>query len=111
VSPTGSSNPSDLYGDAIHDEWGTYQPTLGPTWHHCVSTRLTMRMLQNSPAAPPQQQSYLQRAGSGGGGSLPDASQGAFVPLRCLSITKSPVAPPFELHVVIAAKGVVEHVV
>jgi hypothetical protein len=112
VSPTGSSNPSDLYGDAIHDEWGTYQPTLGPTWHHCVSTRLTMRMLQQSAGTgamlPPQRGGSGDGGGSGSG--APDASQGNFVPVRCLSITKSPVAPPFELHVMIAAKGVVEHV-
>lgn len=99
VSPSGTSNPSDLYGDAILDEWGTYQPTLGPTWHHCVSTRLTMRLVQSP---PPQWR--------GGEGVSGDGAGGAPRPqVRCLSITKSPVAGPSELHVVIAAKGIVEH--
>jgi hypothetical protein len=96
VSPSGSSNPSDLYGDAIHDEWGTYQPTLGPTWHHCVSTRLTMRVLQS--------------AGTIGNFSAVAADSGPSAPVRCLAITKSPVAAPFELDVVIAPKGIVAHV-
>lgn len=33
------------------------------------------------------------------------------VQVRCLSITKSPVAPPFELNVVIAPKGVEKYIV
>lgn len=100
VSPSGTSNPSDLYGDAILDEWGTYQPTLGPTWHHCVSTRLTMRLVQQP-----------QWAAGSSAESVSGDSAGAALraPVRCLSITKSPVAGPSELHVVIAAKGIVEH--
>jgi len=96
VTPSGSANPSELYGDAIHDDWGTYQPTLGPTWHHCVSTRLTMRILNRNTAVI---------GGEGGQGVRREA------PVRCLSITKSPVAPPFELEVMIAPRGVVEHIV
>eukprot|EP01032_Pedospumella_encystans_P010568 gene10568-12343_t len=94
VTPSGSANPSDLYGDAIHDDWGTYQPTLGPTWHHCVSTRLTMRMLNRNAATGPGDSAGIRKE----------------APVRCLSITKSPVSPPFELEVIIVPKGVVEYV-
>lgn len=102
VTPSGSANPSDLYGDAIHDDWGTYQPTLGPTWHHCVSTRLTMRILNRNTISTGGAESVL---GVQGGGVRREA------PVRCLSITKSPVAPPFELEVMIAPRGVMEYVV
>jgi len=32
----------DAFGDAISDQASVYRPTLGPLWHHCVSTRLAM---------------------------------------------------------------------
>ena len=102
MSPAGGGNPADLYGDAIHDEYGTYQPTLGPTWHHCVSTRLTMRLLPQL-----QNNGSGSNTGSSSGGVGPG---GTCTQMRCLSITKSPVAPPFELNVIIASKGVTEHI-
>lgn len=109
VTPSGSANPSDLYGDAIHDDWGTYQPTLGPTWHHCVSTRLTMRILnRNTTAAAVGDAGEGWQGGQGGQGGQGVRRE---APVRCLSITKSPVAPPFDLEVVIAPRGVVEYVV
>lgn len=98
VSPSGSSNPSDLYGDAIHDQWGTYQPTLGPTWHHCVSSRLTIRIGQSR---------HFARSATGESGCLQNQNTSSDIALRCLSITKSPVAAPYELDVIIAPSGVV----
>jgi len=107
VSPTSSAsatggfaarNPMDLYGDAIHDEWGTYQPTLGPTWHHCVSTRLTMHSISRDyPHQQPPQQGQEYETGQ------EDHCQ----QLRCLSITKSPIAAPYKLEVIICARGIV----
>jgi hypothetical protein len=107
-----------VYGDAIYDDWGTYQPTLGPTWHHCVSTRLTLRLLQHNPH-------IINRSfGAGFGGALGDVANENVcdsgnrhavsktlmmrgeAQVRCLAITKSPVAAPFELKVFIGPMGI-----
>ena len=78
------SNPAALYNDAIRDEHGAvYQPTLGPTWHHCVSLRLTMNTLALGgvgPAGQPLRQKYV-------------------------SITKSPISPPCTLPFNVSSSG------
>ena len=106
MSPSGNSNPSDLYGDAIHDQWGTYQPTLGPTWHHCVSTRLTIRIGTSTSTRSVAATTTTTTTMDGDDyNSMPNSSNN--IPVRCLSITKSPVAAPYELDVIIAPTGVV----
>lgn len=76
-------------GDRIIDIGGVYRPTLGPTWHHCVSTRLTM---------------YVSRAsewgiGGEGRGSYEDG-------VRVITLSKSPIAGPFKIPFEIVQGGV-----
>jgi RAD51-like protein 1 len=65
----GGDNP---LGDTIQDIGGIYRPTLGPAWHHCVSTRLTMFMTRGD-------------MGRGNGERVE-------VGIRTISLTKSPIA-------------------
>ena len=83
------SNNNDPLGDRIVDIGGVYRPTLGPTWHHCVSTRLTM---------------YVSRAsewdvGGDGRGSNDDG-------VRVITLSKSPIAGPLKIPFEIVQGGV-----
>lgn len=84
-----AANPSALYNDAILDEHGqAYQPALGPTWHHCVSIRLTM----NTTLLPPE-----------GGVAAADGQQ--MVKQKYVSVTKSPICGPHSVPFIITAAG------
>ena len=74
---------SNVLGDQMHSSWGTFQPTLGPTWHHCVSIRLTLQKLQVLGAA--------------------EGSRDAEV--RVICITKSPLSPPLKVNFRICNAG------
>lgn len=60
-----------------------YQPTLGATWHHCLSTRLSLHTTEEGSAA------HEQRT----------AVQGI------VAVTKSPIAPQAQLPYVIGSRG------
>lgn len=83
---------NDPLGDRIIDIGGVYRPTLGPTWHHCVSTRLTM---------------YLSKAsewdivGGGGGDGRGSNEDG----VRVITLSKSPIAGPFKIPFEIVQGG------
>jgi hypothetical protein len=87
VTASSSSNPSALYNDAIMDEYGAaYQPALGPTWHHCVSIRLTMN-------------TAMTNAESGVRGDGQTTRQ------KYVSITKSPISGPHTMPFVVTSGG------
>ncbi len=87
-----SANPSALYNDAILDEYGqAYQPALGPTWHHCVSIRLTMN-------------TTLIATSSEGAAAATDGQQQA-IKQKYVSITKSPICGPHSVPFMITAAG------
>ncbi len=89
-----STNPAALYNDAILDEFGAvYQPTLGPTWHHCVSLRLTMNTVLVGSVAEGEEQ---QATGTALG-----------VRQKFVSITKSPISGPHSVPFLVAASGLV----
>ncbi len=108
------------FGDTIEDEAGDFRPTLGPTWHHCVTTRLVM---SNVAAA----RSARAAAGTGAGGdeegdgdgvggefTFPGISKGAGrLPwelqslTKVVELTKSPIAPRERVCFVIGARGLV----
>lgn len=103
VTPSNNSNPSDVYGDVIQDGLDLYQPTLGPTWHHCVSTRITIRIVDrnydninniNNEVSHPN----IQRG---------NATNEDGTIIRCLSIVKCPIAPTSSVNVIISSKGIV----
>ena len=100
VTPSNNSNPSDVYGDVIQDGLDLYQPTLGPTWHHCVSTRITIRIVHrnydniNNEASHPN----IQHSNA-------TTEDGTII--RCLSIVKCPIAPMSSVNVIISSKGIV----
>ena len=100
VTPSNNSNPSDVYGDVIQDGLDLYQPTLGPTWHHCVSTRITIRIVHrnydniNNEASHPN----IQHSNA-------TTDDGTII--RCLSIVKCPIAPMSSVNVIISSKGIV----
>lgn len=103
VTPSNNSNPSDVYGDVIQDGLDLYQPTLGPTWHHCVSTRITIRIVDrnydninniNHEVSHPN----IQRG---------NATNEDGTIIRCLSIVKCPIAPTSSVNVIISSKGIV----
>lgn len=88
---------NDPLGDRIIDIGGVYRPTLGPTWHHCVSTRLTM---------------YVSKAsewgivGGGGGGGLGEGRASYEDGVRVITLSKSPIAGPFKIPFEIVQGGV-----
>lgn len=89
VTLASSSNPASLYNDAILDEHGAvYQPTLGPTWHHCVSLRLTMNTL--SSATP--------------GGDV-RINPTVTLKQKYISITKSPISAPATMPFNVTSSG------
>eukprot|EP00981_Chlorochromonas_danica_P005356 scaffold1084_cov250-Ochromonas_danica.AAC.7 len=69
---------ADMFGDAIVSGDMTYVPALGATWHHCVTTRLTLSL--SSPA-------------------------GASNVRGKLSVSKSPIAAPQSLEYIIGMRG------
>jgi hypothetical protein len=73
----------------MNSSYGTFQPTLGPTWHHCVSIRLTLQRLQG-PAAQAMQGVNAQGSGE---------------EVRVICVTKSPLSPPLKVHFRICNAG------
>ena len=61
----------DPLGDKIRDIGGDYRPTLGPAWHHCVSTRLVMYVTRG-----PGGVDGVMGIGAGGGGVGGDINEG-----------------------------------
>lgn len=84
----------DPLGDRIKDLGGNYRPTLGPAWHHCVSTRLTMHMAR-AEDWPGVGEFQGQVLGPGGEKAV-----------RVVSLTKSPIAGPCQIPFEITASGV-----
>lgn len=76
VTPCIASDPAtDCFGDVIISDQMAYVPTLGATWHHCITTRITLA----AGATPPAQ--------------------------GLVRITKSPISPSVQLEYRINAKG------
>lgn len=84
----------DPLGDRIKDLGGNYRPTLGPAWHHCVSTRITMHMAR-AQDWPGVGEFQGQVQGPGGEQAV-----------RVVSLTKSPIAGPCQIPFEITASGV-----
>ena len=61
----------DPLGYKIRDIGGDYRPTLGPAWHHCVSTRLVMYVTRG-----PGGVDGVMGIGAGGGGVGGDVNEG-----------------------------------
>ena len=64
----------------MKDVGGDYRPTLGPAWHHCVSTRLVM---------------HVAREG------IPSSG------LKILSLAKSPIAGHTQIPFEVREEGIV----
>lgn len=79
-----NSDRNDPLGDRIRDIGGDYRPTLGPAWHHCVSTRLVM---------------HVTRGG--------DGSNGDRGGVKVVSLVKSPIAGHTQLPFEIREEGIV----
>lgn len=90
---TRERDSNDPLGDRIIDIGGVYRPTLGPTWHHCVSTRLTM---------------YVSKPSEWGivGGGLAEGRASYEDGVRVITLSKSPIAGPFKIPFEIVQGGV-----
>eukprot|EP01034_Spumella_vulgaris_P029022 gene29022-35996_t len=90
VTMASSTNPSALYNDAILDEYGAaYQPALGPTWHHCVSIRLTMNTTLTTTSSRDADNGHT----------------GVQTRQKYVSITKSPISGPHTMPFVVVSGG------
>lgn len=74
----------DLSFEKIIHDGSEYIPTLGRTWYHCVTTRLTMTT--STPSDNRQR------------------------PRHVITVQKSPIVPRASLIYTIASKGIVEDV-
>lgn len=75
---------SEVLGERIQDSTGLYVPALGPTWHHCVTTRLVIN-----------RQPVMTGIAAGS----------RAVERRYIRVVKSPLVPPQPLPFVIAPGG------
>jgi hypothetical protein len=93
VNSCNSEHHPEWLGDTIYDPTTgiEYMPTLGPTWHHCVTTRLIMS--SGSVHTQHQQQS--------------DAETLDRRFLRTVTIGKSPIAPKQSYVYQITGQGIV----
>ena len=110
-------NEDNPLGDGIRDIGGSYRPTLGTAWHHCVSTRLTM----HTEPSRDWVEGFLeggdstnctagrgpgQGVGGGGGEGRGYEEEG----VKVLSLTKSPIAAPCQLPFRISRSGLEERI-
>jgi hypothetical protein len=82
---------NDICGDKIVDGTGELKPFLGSTWHHCVTTRLVMKKIINPYIDDSNQFENKRNIKSD----------------RVIVLTKSPLAPAFELTYIIDDTGIV----
>ena len=75
-----NSDQDDPLGDRMKDMGGDYRPTLGPAWHHCVSTRLVMHVTR---------------------GGMPSSG------LKILTLVKSPIAGHTQIPFEVREEGII----
>lgn len=130
IPAAGSGSGGDSDSDRARGSEEVYQPTLGPTWHHCVSTRLTMATSSRSLVSDMlmglddgDRQQHVQRGFScddddGAGAAGAAGSDGAAVrssnpnlggllpQQRVIIISKCPIAGRHVVPVVITSRGI-----
>lgn len=87
---------NDVCGDKITDGTCEFKPFLGSTWHHCVTTRLVMKRIINP---------YIDDSNED------DRNKRNIKSDRVLVLTKSPIAPTFELSYLINDTGIVSSII
>lgn len=92
VVPFTTNAYDDMFGEVIRDSGMDFIPSLGATWHHCVSTRLVVNRDHNSV------QTYGMRVT---GTTLSTA----YADRRFINIRKSPFAAPISIPYTITNKG------
>lgn len=83
----------DTYGDIFLDRSGTYRPALGPTWYHCVTTRIVLNTAVD-------QYHHGNSIGSSGSGEGSDSR-------RVMNLVKSPIAGNVSMDYAIQMAGIV----
>ena len=84
----------DLLGEMIQDSGMEYIPSLGATWHHCVSTRLFVNR--------DRQSAMVQTGGMRVTGTTLST---VYADRRFINIRKSPIAAPCSIPYTISKKG------